>query len=233
MFTMQVIPQVYQITFRYANLFLIVDDTLTLIDTGYPGNTKGLAGFIRTLDRSPEEIKLIILTHNHLDHTGGLAALRKLTTAKVAAPQIDFTLEKDVFPYPGGKSLGKLMKAPVLSSIRNRLVLSAKNADVLLNGGEMLPALGGLQVIPTPGHTSGSISLYAPQKKLLFVADAINKRHGLRLPLKTATTDISQAIASIEKMTQLDVETICFGHGRPITEDANGRLLRLLEKVRN
>ena len=97
----------------------------------------------------------------------------------------------------------------------------------------MLPVLGGLQVIATPGHTAGSISLYAPQRKLLFVADAINKRHGLRLPFKTATTDISQAIASIEKMSQLDVETICFGHGRPITEDANGRLKGLLEKVRN
>ena len=230
---MQVIPGVYQLAFRHANVFLIGEDSLTLIDTGFPGHVKGIIDLIRVLGRSPEEIKLIILTHNHFDHTGGLAALRKLTTAKVAAPKIDFTLEKDVFPYPGGKSLGKLMKAPVLSSIRNRLVLSAKNADVLLNGGEMLPVLGGLQVIPTPGHTSGSISLYASQKKLLFVADAINKRHGLRLPLKTGTTDISQAIASIEKMTKLDVETICFGHGRPITEDANGRLARLLEKVRN
>jgi len=233
MLTIEVIPQVYQLTFRYANVFLIVEDSLTLIDTGYPGNTKSLIGFIHKLGRSPEEIKLIILTHNHLDHTGGLAALRKMTSAKVAAPQIDFTLGKDIFPYPGPKSLGKLMKAPILSSIRNRLVLSAKTPDVLLNGGEMLPVLGGLQVIATPGHTAGSISLYAPQRKLLFVADAINKRHGLHLPLKTATTDINEAIASIEKMTQLDVETICFGHGRPITEDANGRLESLLEKVRN
>jgi glyoxylase-like metal-dependent hydrolase (beta-lactamase superfamily II) len=233
MFAMQVIPQVYQLTFRYANIFLIVEDSLTLIDTGYPGNTKGLAGFIRTLGRSPEEIKLIILTHNHFDHTGGLAALRRLTTAKVAAPKIDFTLGKDIWPYPGSQYLGKITQVPGLSTIRNRMILSADNIDSLLEGDEELPVLGGLRVILTPGHTSGSVSLYAPQKKLLFVADAINKRHGLRLPLKTATTDISQAIASIEKMTQLDVETICFGHGRPITEDANGRLRRLLEKIRN
>ena len=104
--------------------------------------------------------------------------------------------------------------------MKKRWILTVKDVDVLLDGGEEFPVLGGLQVIPTPGHTAGSISLYAPQKKLLFIADAINKRHGLCLPLKTATTDISQAIASIEKMTQLDVETICFGHGRPITEDA-------------
>ena len=126
------------------------------------------------------------------------------------------------------------MQLPALSYIRNRLVLSAGEIDVLLDGGEVFPVLGGLQVILTPGHTSGSISLYAPQKKLLFVADALKKRHGiLSLPLKTATTDLNQAVSSIEKMAQLDINTICFGHGRPIIEDAKGRLARLLEKITN
>ena len=231
---MQVIPQVYQITIRYANFFLIVEESLTLIDTGFRGSTPGLVDFIQKLDRSAEDIELIILTHNHIDHTGGLGELRKLTKAKVVAPKIDFAIERDILPYPGGNYLGKLLKAPVLSSIRKRLVLSARHIDVLLDGGEVFPVLGGLQVIPTPGHTAGSISLYAPQKKLLFAADALNNRRGiLRLPLKTATTDISQAVASIEKMAQWDIDIICSGHGSPITEDTKGRLGRLLEKVRH
>jgi glyoxylase-like metal-dependent hydrolase (beta-lactamase superfamily II) len=231
MFITHIIPNVYQITNQRANSFLIVEDTLTLIDTGVPGNTKVLVDCIRTLDRYPEEIKLIILTHNHFDHTGGLTGLRKLTRAEVAAPKIDFTLDKHIIPYPAYVNV--FLSLPGFSLMKKRWILTVKDVDVLLYGGEEFPVLGGLQVIPTPGHTAGSISLYAPQKKLLFIADAINKRHGLYLPLKTATTDISQAIASIEKMTQLDVETICFGHGRPITEDAKGRLERLLEKVRN
>ena len=234
MYTMQVIPQVYQITFRRANMFLIVEDTLTLIDAGFRRSIKGLVDFIHTLGRSPEDIKLIILTHNNIDHTGGLAKLRKLTKAEVAAPKIDFTLGKDILPYPGGNYLGKLLKVPGLSPIRNRLVLGVKDIDILLDGGEVFPALGGLQVIPTPGHTAGSISLYAPQRRLCFVADALKKRHGiLGLPLKTATTDFNQAVSSIEKMAQLDIDTICFGHGRPIIEDVKGRLVRLLEKVKN
>ena len=175
MLTMQVIPQVYQLTERYNNIFLIVEDKLTMIDTGFRRNPAGMIDFIHSQGRSPEEIKLIILTHNHIDHTGGLAEVRKLTKAQIAAPRIDFTLRKDVLPYPGGKFLGKVLQVPALSSIRNRLVIRAGEIDVLLDGSEVLPVLGGLRVILTPGHTAGSISLYSPQKKLLFVADALKK----------------------------------------------------------
>ena len=231
---MQVIPGLYQITIRYANIFLIVEGSLTLIDTGFRGSIPDLVDFIHQLGRSPEEIGLVILTHNHVDHTGGLAELRKITKAKVAAPRTDFAIEGDTLPYPAGNYLGKLLKVPALASIRHRLALLSKDVDILLDGGEMFPVLGGLQVVATPGHTAGSISLYTPQKKLLFVADALNKRHGiLRLPLKTATTDSEQAIASIRKISRMDIDVMCFGHGRPLYEDAKERLSVLLGKVRN
>jgi len=231
LYKIEVIPNVYQFTFRYANVFLIVEDKLTLIDTGVRGNSKWIIKFIRELGRSPEDIQLIVLTHNHFDHTGGLGFFCKITRAKVAAPKIDFTLDKNIIPYPGYVS--NLLSVPGFTLIKKRWILTAKDVDVLLEGGEEFPVLGGLKVIPTPGHTSGSISLYSAKKKILFVGDAIKKRAGLHLPLKTNTTDVGQAIASIEKLAKLDVDAICFGHGRPITKDANGRLAQLLEKVRN
>jgi glyoxylase-like metal-dependent hydrolase (beta-lactamase superfamily II) len=230
LFTTQVIPNVYQFTFRYANVFLIVEDKLTLIDTGVRGNSKWVLKSIYSLGRSPEEINLIVLTHNHFDHTGGLEAFRKLTRAKVAAPKIDFTLDKDIVPYPNYVST--LLAMPGFSLMKKRWILTEKDVDTLLEDGDVLPVLGGLQCISTPGHTSGSMTFYIPQKKLLFVGDAIKKRRGLHLPLKTATTDVNQAKASIEKLAKLDVETICFGHGRPITKNAKGRLAGLVEKIR-
>jgi glyoxylase-like metal-dependent hydrolase (beta-lactamase superfamily II) len=231
LFMTQVLPNVYQFTFRRANIILIVEDKLTLIDTGVRGNSKWVFRAIREMGHSPEEINLIILTHNHFDHTGGLPALRKACKAVVAAPKVDFTLPPNVVPYP--RYANFILSLPGFALLKKRWILTAKDVDMMLVGGEVLPVLGGLRCIPTPGHTCGSMSFYAPKQKLLFVGDAIKKRYGLNLPLPTGTSNKDEAIASIEKMTQLDVQTICFGHGRPITENANLRLKQLLEKIRN
>jgi glyoxylase-like metal-dependent hydrolase (beta-lactamase superfamily II) len=233
MLTIQVIPGVYQVTIRYANMFLILEDKMTLIDTGFRGSTSNLVSFIHKIGRSPEEIGLIILTHNHLDHSGGLEDLRKLTKAKVAAPRADFIINGDTIPYPAGNYLGKLLKVPALSPIKHRLVLQAKDIEILLDGNEVLPVFGGLQVIATPGHTMGSISLYAPQHKMLFVGDALNKHQEiLRMPLRTVSTNLQEARASIRRMAELDVEILCTGHGRPMMQNAKANLQALAARLK-
>lgn len=233
MLTIQVIPGVYQVTVRYANMFLILEDKITLIDTGFRGSTSNLVSFVQKLGRSTEEIGLIILTHNHLDHSGGLEDLRKLTKAKVAAPRADFIIDGDTIPYPAGNYLGKLLKVPALSPIKHRLVLQAKDIEILLDGNEVLPVLGGLQVVPTPGHTMGSISLYVPQNKMLFVGDALNKRQDiLRMPLRTVSTNLQEAKSSIRRMAELDVEILCTGHGRPMLQNTKASLHTLAARLK-
>ncbi len=86
---MEVISHVYQITIRGVNIILIAEEKLTLVDTGFRGSSPKIIGFISSLRRSVEEVSLVILTHNHLDHVGGLAELKRLTTAK--APLIKLT----------------------------------------------------------------------------------------------------------------------------------------------
>jgi len=233
MLTIQVIPGVYQVTVRYANMFLILEDKITLIDTGFRGSTSNLVSFVQKLGRSTEEIGLIILTHNHLDHSGGLEDLRKLTKAKIAAPRADFIIDGDTIPYPAGNYLGKLLKVPALSPIKHRLVLQAKDIEILLDGNEVLPVLGGLQVVPTPGHTMGSISLYVPQHRMLFVGDALNKRQDiLRMPLRTVSTNLQEAKSSIRRMAELDVEILCTGHGRPMLQNTKASLQALAARLK-
>lgn len=88
---MEVISHVYQITIRGANIILIAEEKLTLVDTGFHGSSPKIISFIHSLRRSAEEVALIILTHNHLDHVGGLAELKRLTTVKVAAHKADIS----------------------------------------------------------------------------------------------------------------------------------------------
>lgn len=230
----EVIPQVYQVTVNYANIFVIAEEKLTLIDTGYFGSSGRTVKFIKSLGRSPREVTLIILTHNHLDHSGSLEEWRRLTDAKTAAPYLDLALEDGIIPYPRGRYLAKVLNTRPMSKIKHHFVLKPDDVDILLRGSEEFPVLGGLKVVPTPGHTAGSLSLYSPKRKIIFVADALNNRSNiLRLPIKTETSDMDKAVSSVKMMAEMDLQTICTGHGKPVTVDAKGKLSRLVKKLDN
>lgn len=227
--TLEIMPNVYQLADKGANVILIVEEELTLVDTALPGSSAHITDFIRSLGRSVEEISLIIITHNHFDHAGGLAELTKLTGAKVAVHQADIAVVDDPPTYPG--VIRGLLRVPFLSTLRQRFLLSPDVVDIQLEGGEVLKPLGGLNVVHTPGHTPGSISLFSPQHKLLIIGDAVGKRRrGLRLPPRMASADLTQAMDSVEMVAQLDFDVLCFGHGRPLTGNVHSKMQDLVER---
>jgi len=229
---LEIIPSVYQLTIRGVNVILITEEELTLVDTGFRGSSAQIVDFIHSLGRSVKEISLIIITHNHLDHVGGLAELRKLTKAKVTAHQADIVDIENQLPYP--RVVQKTLRIPPFSALRSVFSIKPSEVDIQLAGDEVLKPLGGLKVVHTPGHTPGSISLFSPQNKLLIVGDTLNKRRGiLRLPPKIASTDLTQAIDSVKRMAQLDFDILCFGHGRPLTGDVHSKMLDLIEKIKD
>jgi len=229
MLAFEVIPGVHRLAIRSANVYLLAGDELALIDTGFPGSSGAIVNYIRGLGRSEKEITTVIITHNHIDHMGSLAELRLLARFKVFAHSACFA-DADP-PYPGG--IRRLLRVPFLHPVRRRLALVSDDVDVRLGGGEVLDPLGGLEVVPTPGHTPGSISLYSGKYRILFVGDALQKRRGApSTPARMVSTDRAAAVESITRMATLDFDILCLGHGRPLVENPRGKLAALAERLR-
>ena len=72
-----------------ANVFLLVNDTLTLVDTGFKGRSVHILKEVERLGYSPTDITRIVITHHHADHVGSLAAMKAVTKAKVIAHPAD------------------------------------------------------------------------------------------------------------------------------------------------
>ena len=226
---MKILSDVHQLTIRGVNLILIAEKELTLIDTGFRGSLPAICRFLDRLGRSIKEISLIIITHNHLDHAGGLPELMRAAPARVAVHRADLSDTEEGLPYHG--IVRRLLHVPPVTFFRPLVYARPGEVDLKLEGGETFSPLGGLKVIHTPGHTPGSISLFAARKQLLIVGDTLNNRFiNLRLPPKNVSSDLKQAVDSIERLARLDFDTLCLGHGRPILKGAAARVRELLRK---
>jgi glyoxylase-like metal-dependent hydrolase (beta-lactamase superfamily II) len=90
--------------------------------------------------------------------------------------------------------------------------------------------LAGLQIIATPGHTRGHISVLDPATRVLVAGDALVGRadgSGVAGPDPAYTQDVDTAHESVRTLATYDIETVLFGHGEPLETDA-GRMLEEL-----
>ena len=96
---------------RFVYSYILAGETITLIDTGVAGCENSIFDCIRSIDRDPDEISLIILTHSHPDHIGAAKAIREATGCSVMAHPAERAWIEDVDqqnrerPVPGFSSL--------------------------------------------------------------------------------------------------------------------------------
>jgi glyoxylase-like metal-dependent hydrolase (beta-lactamase superfamily II) len=223
----EILNRVQYVDGSNANSYLVEeeDGTLTLVDAGMEARGKKVLNFIATnLKRDPSAVKTIVITHCHVDHVRGLAALKAATGAKVAVHEADadFVSGKARYPAPGG-AMGLAFRA--LSPL---FKTTPVEPDLRLNEGD---AVGRLVVLHTPGHTPGSISLFDRRSKVLFVGDTARFLKGkLEGPPRQFTPRMDQAKASIERLAGLDFEVMLSGHGEPLKSIDAPRMLGDLSK---
>ncbi|MDR6486218.1 glyoxylase-like metal-dependent hydrolase (beta-lactamase superfamily II) [Chryseobacterium vietnamense] len=97
--------------------------------------------------------------------------------------------------------------------------------------------IGNFQVIETPGHSGGHISLFREQDGVLIIGDAATNMNllttmpGLRLPPNMFTTDQQRNIASLQKLAELNPAVICFGHG-PVLRNTDRKFEKFVQSLK-
>ncbi|MBI5208793.1 MAG: MBL fold metallo-hydrolase [Elusimicrobia bacterium] len=189
----------------------------TLVDTGHARCVDAVTREIESSGFGLHELEQIVLTHWHFDHAGGAAGLMRRRRVKVLAHPDDIPFIKGkARPRPRGLAdrASRLAQRWWFASAPLETVLPAK-------GGDHLRLLPNWQVLDTPGHTPGSISLFQPTQRVLLCGDALSNRGGkLRLPPAAFTQDPALGRQSAKRLAQLGVETLCCGHGPAIPSGA-------------
>jgi hydroxyacylglutathione hydrolase len=194
-----------------ANVFCIGNHKeFTLVDTGIFMKTKYLITDLINNGYDLKQLKLIILTHCHCDHIGGVKELLENSDAKVAAHKKDipYILQKSIIDGPYKKMMIEEQKA------MSRLNCVVPRVDIEL---EDDLEIDNLTVINVPGHTPGSISLYQSERRWMFFGDVIreSKKNGLSIgkPEKF-NFDTQQVRKDAERLLSYDIEYALLSHGK-------------------
>ncbi len=224
---MEILPNVHLIPNIVANPYLLIDqDGLTLIDAGLPGSHRKILRYMSDLGYAPTDLKRILITHADFDHIGGLAALKAATGARIFASPVEAQAMVEGHSSRPLKPRRRVTK--LLFDLMTRLFKPASiQVDELLSDGQILPILGGLGVVETPGHTPGHISLFLPSSGVLFCGDSIvSGESGLRGSRGANNWDQAKSDESVRKQAALGARILCSGHG-PVVMDAAGKFPQL------
>ncbi|GGN76148.1 hydrolase [Actinoplanes lobatus] len=185
-----------RVDLSFVSVYLLVrGGEVAVVDTGTPGSEASVEAGLKAAGLGWDSVRHVILTHQHQDHAGGLAAI---------APLVGATL------YAGEADVAAIDAA-------------GETLTPLKDGDEVF----GLQIIGTPGHTLGHMSVFEPGTGVLVTGDALRNQNGLEGSAPQYTTDATLAAASVKKLAGLEVKAILPGHGEPLTAGAKEALQKL------
>lgn len=164
------------------------------------------------------DLKLIILTHCHYDHTAAAATIAEKSGSEIGIHKADLQGVNDEY-----LSVSVLFgdRAPAVKP-----TITYEEGDKIdIGNGEQL------EVIHTPGHSKGSICLYEPVSKSLFSGDTVFPGGGFgRMDFEGSEPE--KMLSSVEKLTKLDVKTLYSGHGAPADRDGNNQIMASYRMLR-
>ena len=220
----EVVPGVWWLEkTRGCNVYVVraSDGSFVIVDSAFAGATGSIAWQARRI-AGDAPITHLLLTHEHFDHTGGAAAVREALGVQVALGSPDC----EPAPAEGGWQARRSPhsgrpRGPVARLLAPRTLPATTFVDLPIEGRrEVAP---GIEAVPVPGHTPGSMcfvlhegtTLDAP--RVAFVGDlVISHREGLSRTLVATNRDDAQYLESVRRFAEEAPEVGLAGHGYPV-----------------
>jgi hydroxyacylglutathione hydrolase len=211
--------EIFRVKLGLNSCYLIRGKDVVMIDGGMPKKLKAFKRVLTRLDINPSDIKLIVLTHSHFDHAGSAREIREFTGAKIAIHESERTyLEDGGMIIPKGVNLyGKITK-PWLFAIFKKISFPKFKPDILITDDPYPLKAYGIDgnIIHTPGHTFGSISVILDSGEAFVGCMAHN---GFPFRTHPGLPIYAQDIEEIKKcwnvLIDRGVKMIYPGHGNP------------------
>lgn len=189
------------------------DSQFFLVDTGMTNARRKIEAELVRFGCTPENLKLIILTHGDFDHSGNAIYLRNRFGAKIAMHMGDVGMLENGDMFYNRKFENGLMRS-VMKSVMPFKPENRGIPDVLVKDGDSLSPYGLDAVIyNTPGHSSGSICILTSTGEL-FAGDLLTNSKG-RPMLNTMMYDKEAGDSSLERLKSLPIRFVYPGHGQP------------------
>ena len=205
-----------------VNSYLVEDGgEVTIVDAGVSGLWSDVAGELRAMGHSLDDVRAIVLTHGHTDPIGFAERARRERGWPVSVHELDAALARGEVNNPASGG-GPMKVGPILSffwwGLRHGAMRTTHLGEVTTYGdGATLDVPGSPRVILVPGHTPGSAALHFASHGALLVGDALatyavsTGAHGPRIAPFSA--DAEQARASLARLEGLDARLVLPGHG--------------------
>lgn len=194
-----------------VNCYLVkIDDGFILIDTG-KGHRDYLENELSSAGCTPDNLKLIFLTHGDFDHCGNAAYLREKYHAPIVLHEDDKGMVEQGDMHFNREQPNAIMKA-IIGLLFNLDKADQFTPDAHIKAGDSLSEYGlNSEVLEIPGHSRGSIGLLLDDGTL-FCGDLLGNTGK---PQIWIPDDEAASRASVELLKSHNIHTVYPGHGQP------------------